>query len=99
MTLFLKKTRPQTDFYLSLLNCVYFYFSFLWGFPVFLTCPFLELWNVFVQFVLLRTFYIRRKRQFFLNWRFSTYIHSLASFSSSSRFSMLFRLMYRVDVL
>ena len=67
MTLFLKKTRPQTDFYLSLLNCVYFYFSFLWGFPVFLTCPFLELWNVFVQFVFLRTFYIRRKRQFFLN--------------------------------
>ena len=28
MTLFLKKPRPQTDFYLSLLNCVYFYFSF-----------------------------------------------------------------------
>ena len=27
MTLFLKKPRPQTDFYLSLLNCVYFYFS------------------------------------------------------------------------
>ena len=99
MTLFLKKPRPQTDFYLSLLNCVYFYFSFLWGFPDFLTCPFLELWNVFVQFVLLRTFNIRRKRQFFLNWRFFTYIYSSTSFSSSSRFSMLFRLMYRVDVL
>lgn len=28
MTLFQKKPRPQTDFYLSLLNCVYFYFSF-----------------------------------------------------------------------
>ena len=65
MTLFLKKPRPQTDFSLSLLNCVYFYFSFLWGFSVFLTCPFLELWNIFVQFVFLRTFYIQRKRQFF----------------------------------
>ena len=31
MTLFLKKPRPQTDFYLSLLNCVYFYFSFFIG--------------------------------------------------------------------
>ena len=41
----MKKTRPQTDFYLSLLNCVYFYFSFLWGFSVFLTCPFLELFK------------------------------------------------------
>lgn len=67
MTLFLKKPRPQTDFYLSLLNCVFFYFSVFVGVPVFLTCPFLELWNVFVQFVFLRTFYIRRKRQFFLN--------------------------------
>mgnify|MGYP001702874514 CR=1 FL=1 len=67
MTLFLKKPRPQTDFSLSLLNCVYFYFSFLCGFSVFLTCPFLELWNIFVQFVFLRTFYIQRKRQFFLN--------------------------------
>lgn len=51
MTLFLKKPRPQTDFYLSLLNCVFFYFSVFVGVPVFLTCPFLELWNVFVQFV------------------------------------------------
>ena len=31
MTLFLKKPRPQTDFYLSLLNCVYFYFSLFVG--------------------------------------------------------------------
>ena len=31
MTLFLKKPRPQTDFYLSLLNCVFFYFSFFMG--------------------------------------------------------------------
>ena len=31
MTLFQKKTRPQTVFYLSLLNCVYFYFSFFIG--------------------------------------------------------------------
>ena len=99
MTLFLKKPRPQLDFYLSLFELCVFLPSHFLGFLLFLTCPFLELWNVFVQFVFLRTFYIRRKRQFFLNWRFSTYIHSLASFSSSSRFSMLFRLMYRVDVL
>ena len=51
MTLFLKKPRPQLNFYLSLLNCVFFTFPFLWGFPDFLTCPFFELWNVFVQFV------------------------------------------------
>lgn len=35
MTLFLKKPRPQTDFYLSLLNCVYFYFSFFMWVSVF----------------------------------------------------------------
>ena len=28
---FQKKPRPQTDFYLSLLNCVFFYFSFFVG--------------------------------------------------------------------
>ena len=93
---FLKKNRPQTDFYLSLLNCVCFYFSFFVVIFGFSNLSLLELWNVFVQFVFLRTFYIRRKRKSFSWFALSSYSSTSVS---SSRFSMLFRLMYRVDVL
>ena len=42
MTLFLKKPRPQLDFYLSLFELCVFLPSHFLGFLLFLTCPFLN---------------------------------------------------------
>ena len=67
MTLFLKKPRPQTDFYLSLLNCVFFYFSFFMGVSGFSNLSLFGIVECFCTICFLRTFNIRRKRQFFLN--------------------------------